>query len=179
MYSDQTRIHSDLYIKSNDELYFFLDQNNDSLSELRVYAGDGSTVCRMEENGNLTCNGTKSAVVKVGEERRRMYGIESSEVWFEDFGSGSLQNGKTVINVDPLFAGTVNLSAGYHVFLTPLGDCKGLYVTSKTVKDFEVHELEGGITNVSFDYRIVAHRAGYEHLRMELDTDLRAEQESE
>jgi hypothetical protein len=177
IHSDHNYIHSDLHVMSGDEIWLYLDQENDSASEFRILAGDGSLACRVEENGDLTCNGTKSAVVEVENESRRMYAVESTEVWFEDVGSSSLQNGEAVIKVDPLFAGTVNLNEDYHVFLTPLGDCKGLYVTNKTGTGFEVHELGGGTSNVSFDYRIAAHRAGYEHLRMELDTDLADGQE--
>jgi hypothetical protein len=53
------------------------------------------------------------------------------------------------------------------VFLTPNGDCKGLYVASKTAGGFEVRELGGGTSNISFDYRIVAKRLGFENARME------------
>ena len=56
----------------------------------------------------------------------------------------------------------------YHVFLTPLGDCNGLYVTDKTATGFVVREFGGGISNVGFDYRIVAKRVGYEDQRMEV-----------
>jgi len=54
----------------------------------------------------------------------------------------------------------------YHVFLTPKGDCKGLYVTNETSSGFEVHELGGGASSIAFDYRIVARRKGYEKIRM-------------
>ena len=66
----------------------------------------------------------------------------------------------------PTFAETVNTAMEYHVFLTPKGDCKGLYVANKTPAGFEVHELGGGQSNVAFDYRIVAHRKGYENVRL-------------
>ena len=54
----------------------------------------------------------------------------------------------------------------YHVFLTPKGDCKGLYVANETPAGFEVHELGGGQSTVAFDYRIVARRKGYESVRL-------------
>jgi hypothetical protein len=65
------------------------------------------------------------------------------------------------------FASTVNSATEYHVFLTPNGDCKGLYVTNETATDFEVRELGAGKSSVAFDYRIVAKRAGYENQRLE------------
>jgi hypothetical protein len=44
----------------------------------------------------------------------------------------------------------------YHVFVTPEGDCKGLYVTQKSPAGFVVRELQGGRSTLTFDYRIVA-----------------------
>jgi len=96
-----------------------------------------------------------------------VYSLQSPEMWIEDFGTAALANGRTVVTVDPQFAGTVNLTADYHVFLTPLGDCRGLYVARKTPTSFEVRELGGGRSNIAFDYRIVAKRQGYEALRMQ------------
>jgi hypothetical protein len=40
-----------------------------------------------------------------------------------------------------------------------------------------VRELGGGSANVSFDYRIVAHRLGHEATRLELDTAWQAIEE--
>ena len=56
------------------------------------------------------------------------------------------------------------------MFLTPEGECHGLYVTNKSAAGFEVHELGGGQSNVAFDYRIVALRLGYENARLEDET---------
>jgi hypothetical protein len=46
----------------------------------------------------------------------------------------------------------------YHVFLTPRGDCRGLYVRSQGGASFEVRELGGGTSSVAFSYRIVGRR---------------------
>jgi hypothetical protein len=68
--------------------------------------------------------------------------------------------------LEPQFAKTVNGQAGYHVFLTPEGDCDGLYIANKTATSFEVRELKSGTSSVAFDYRIVAHRKGFESSRL-------------
>jgi hypothetical protein len=116
----------------------------------------------------LATGGTKSAAVKVDNgEYRLLYCQESTENWFEDFGKAQLTNGVVRINIDPLYAQTVNTSIDYHVFPIPEGDCKGLFVTNKTPTSFEVRELQGGTSNISFSYRIVAKRKGYENLRLE------------
>ena len=124
--------------------------------------------CTIDNLGDLTCTGTKSAVVPVDNGTRmvKLYAIESPQNWFEDFGSGQLANGTVTIELEPTFAQTVNTDMNYHVYLTPNGDCKGLYVTAKTAGSFEVHELGEGTSNISFDYRIVAERKGYEQVRL-------------
>jgi hypothetical protein len=93
-----------------------------------------------------------------------LYSQESPENWFEDFGEGRLADGKTVIQIDPLFAQTVNTSVKYHVFLTPLDEPLTLAVANKTATSFEV--IGPARANISFSYRIVAKRKGYENIRL-------------
>jgi hypothetical protein len=169
IYSDQSQTGSDLFIRSQDNMQLYIDDDDNEQGVFAVIGTPGT--CTINDGGNLACTGTKSASVQVQEEPRLLYAIESPEVWFEDFGLGTLQDGVAVVSIDPLFAETVNLDA-YHVFVTPLGDCQGLYVTDKTATGFEVRELGGGTANISFDYRIVAHRLGYEALRLEADTSV-------
>jgi hypothetical protein len=83
-----------------------------------------------------------------------------------------LRDGVAEVALDPTFALAANMAPGYHVFLTPNGDCEGLYVAQKTATGFQVRELRGGKSNIAFDYRIVAKRRGYESVRMdELEAD--------
>ena len=167
IFSDQSQTSSDLFVYSNDNIQVYVDNDSNETGAFIVLASPGS--CSIADGGNLNCSGTKSASVSIQNEQRLLYAIESPEVWFEDFGTESLTNGQAVVGIDPLFASTINLD-DYHVFLTPLGDCQGLYVANKTPTRFEVRELGGGSANVSFDYRIVAHRLGYEEARLEVDT---------
>lgn len=165
VWSDYSQASSDLLFYSNDEIWFDIDENNDENGTFTIWGNPGW--CAMDESANWTCSGTKSAVVATRDAGpRKLYAIESPGVWFEDFGRASLVNGKAVVSIDPLFAQTVNLS-DYHVFLTPLGDCNGLYVAEKTPTFFVVKELGGGTSSVAFDYRIVAKRLGYENVRLE------------
>lgn len=85
----------------------------------------------------------------------------------EDFGTASLVNGQATVQIASDFAAVVNLTTDYHVFLTPRGDCRGLYVAATGPTHFEVRELGGGKSNILFDYRIVAKRQGLENLRMQ------------
>jgi len=97
---------------------------------------------------------------------RRLCAVESPESWFEDFGSGTLVGGRATVALDPEFAPLVATDT-YRVFLTPEGDCKGLYVSSKTPTGFEVRELQGGTSGVTFSYRILARRKDLVGLRLE------------
>jgi hypothetical protein len=124
-------------------------------------------ICVIDASGNLGCNGTVSTAVTMADgHKAALYAVEAPENWFEDAGSGKLSNGMATVSLDLAFAETVNAAIEYHVFLTPQGECEGLYVGKKTPQGFEVHELHHGHSDVSFDYRIIAHRKGYEAVRL-------------
>jgi hypothetical protein len=117
--------------------------------------------------GNFIATGTKSAVVRTKSYGgRQLYAMESPENWFEDFGRGQLIQGRGAIKLDPIFAETVSTEVDYHVFLTPKGDCNGLFVANQSASTFEVRELQHGRRTIEFDYRIVAKRKGYENERL-------------
>jgi hypothetical protein len=130
--------------------------------------GGGGPVCIIDIDANLSCGGTVSGAVKTDAGARwvSVYAMQAAENWFEDAGSGQLSEGSTHIALDPTFAQTVNTSADYHVFLTPKGDCEGIYVSNETPQGFEVHELRGGRSSIAFDYRIMAKRNGFENIRL-------------
>ena len=118
--------------------------------------------------GSLTVLGAvpKSAVVRVGKDYRRLYTMESPESWFEDFGEASLRRGRATVRLPADFAPLVHTN-GYHVFVTPHGDCGGLFVSARTRAQFEVRELNGGRSSVGFSYRIVAKRKDIPGKRLE------------
>jgi hypothetical protein len=160
---------SDLLFYSSDEIWFFLDYDqasDSSVSTFKIFNGDGDVVWKVDENGNHLA-ATFQSPVNTSQGEVILQSVQSPEAWFEDFGSSELKDGAVTVSIDSLFAQTVNLNIDYHVFLTPLGDCNGLYVTNKTATGFEVRELGGGGSNINFDYRIVARRSGYENTRLE------------
>ncbi len=159
---------ADLYLFANDNIYADLDQdNNTSNSCFRIRSGTDSVVWLQCETKGTTTVGSQAVAVETNSGTREMHALGSPGVWFEDFGSAALVDGQVTVTIDPLFRETVNTDDAYHVFLTPLGDCNGLYVTNKTPTSFEVHELGGGTSSTAFDYRIVANRLGYEGQRLE------------
>jgi hypothetical protein len=133
---------------------------------LGAFNGDGAG-CYIDPGGNLNCTGSKNAVVPIngGKQRVALSAIESPKNWFEDFGTEQLRGGVATVRLDSRFTQTVNAKLEYHVFLTPKGNCKGLYVNQETPTSFEVRELGDGNSNVRFDYRITALRKNYESVR--------------
>jgi hypothetical protein len=111
----------------------------------------------------LTVGGTLTATVKNAivpfpdGTTRLMHCMESPEHWFEDFGTARLKQGRAVVKLDADFAKTIK-ARDYRVFLTPEGDCGGLYIRNRRSASFEVRELQGGASSVAFSYRIVGRR---------------------
>ncbi len=128
--------------------------------------------CNFLANGTLNCSGGLTTVVPADNKKVQVYSVQSPENWFEDFGSAQLTGGVARVQLEPTFAQTVNVGAGYHVFVTPKGDCKGLYVANEGPGGFEVRELGSGQSSIAFDYRIVARRRGYENLRLADATEI-------
>jgi hypothetical protein len=135
---------------------------------LFAYGSAFGGTCTIDVSGNVTCSGTISGVAPVagGSKKVALNAIQSPENWFEDAGSGQLASGEAVVNIESVFGETVNTGVEYHVFLTPNGDCKGLYVAQKSATSFVVKELGGGTSSVAFDYRIMAKRKGFEQFRL-------------
>lgn len=135
--------------------------------EYAFFDSNGAAKEYADSLGDTVATGTKSAAVPLKSGQMvKVYSQESTKVWFEDFGSAHLVGGVATVRLEAKFAQLVNTKQPYHVFVTPNGDCHGLYVSQKDRNSFEVRELNGGQSNVTFDYRISALRNGYEHLRL-------------
>jgi hypothetical protein len=149
-------------------------RSNDKPDVAPVFRASGPTGdCLLNGAGESICTGTHKAAVPVdgGNRKVAMYAVHAAENWFEDFGTGQLVDGAAVVRIDPVFAETINGQVDYQVFLTPRGDCEGLYVSRQTATSFEVHELRKGVSSVGFNYRITARRAGHETERMADETE--------
>jgi hypothetical protein len=126
-----------------------------------VFKGDVSIT------GDLNCQGQITSVIPMANGAlHRSYGVESPESWFEDFGEATLTHGKARVKIAADFKRCIGRGP-LHVFLTPLGDCKGLYVRRRSVDGFDVRELAGGTSSLEFSYRIVAKRRGKQAKRLE------------
>ena len=123
-----------------------------------LFQGNVLVIGAMHVTGAFSVSGSKSAAVPFPDgSSRLLYSLESPEAWFEDFGRGRLRGGRARIRIDRQFAGTVRLNK-YHVFLTPEGNSRGLYIAGMTRSGFDVREVGGGTSAIAFSYRIVAKR---------------------
>lgn len=130
-----------------------------------VFSGGSGVVI----NGNFTVtNGTKAATVSTHDGYRQLYSEEATELWFSDYGSGQLHNGKCTIKLDPLFMETVTITDEclFLVFTQLQDESKGVYI-KKYLDRFEVIENQNGASNAHFDFRIVAKRKDFEDKRLE------------
>jgi hypothetical protein len=155
---------------TNGYMVIDLDNDNNSNNQFEIWNGSETLVYKVDEAGNTTATGAKSAVVSTPDYGQRlMYAVESPEVWFEDFGSAQLAGGAVFVPIEPIFAETLDLQASYHVFVTPL--CEEpviLFVSEKTPAGFTVEgvTLDNQPSQCPFDYHLVAKRLGYADKRL-------------
>lgn len=138
---------------------------DDLIADDALSVGGNATI-----GGNITKYGTVSDVMQTRSYgTRKHYADESTEVYHFDRGQGRLQNGETVIQLDPVYLETVTINSQHPLLvqLTPTADCRGLYVAEQTGTSFTVRELQGGVSNATFNWEAGAKRTGYEDVRLE------------
>jgi hypothetical protein len=180
---------------SGDGVYSESADTTNSYEALEAKADSGTTyifegfnaktngLCTIDYNAALACTG--GADVKDVRTRHRningqyvsAYASESTSATLEDFGTGRMIGGVAKVAIARDFASTIDQDSSYYVFLTPLGDTRGLYVSDKTPSGFEVRETQGGRSTLSFDYRIVARPLDARNDRLPLATPLRSVRE--
>ena len=171
-----------VYAESADTTNFYeaLEAKADS-SNTYIFEGyNASTngLCTIDYNATLACTG--GAVVKNLRTRHRnadgqhvlAYAAESATATIEDVGTARMYRGIANVAINPAFASVMDRK-WYYVFLTPLGDTRGLYVSMKTASAFQVRETEHGRSSLEFDYRIVAHPLDAENDRLPLAPAMR------
>jgi hypothetical protein len=111
----------------------------------------------------------KPATVKLnGGQKVKLFAEEAAEVYFNDYGEGTLAGGRAHVSLDAEFLQTVTIDGGHpmKVFLQLEDDCKGVFVSNKTSTGFDVVELQGGKSSAKFSYRVVCKRKYYEDERL-------------
>jgi len=143
---------------SGEALYAQADKSDTSI----FYGFNAATgsACAIDADANLTCTGSIGSEHRSGDGQRVVaYAAESASATIEDVGTARLNGGTATVRIEPAFASIID-HKWYYVFLTPLGDTRGLYVSIKTPYAFEVRENERGHSSTAFDYRIIAHPLG-------------------
>lgn len=138
-------------------------EHRDGGTALRT-VGDAEIRGSLAVSGSSTVRGTKSAIVATSRGVRALYTEESTEVWFTDYGETELRGGSGWVAIDSLFAETVDLARGYHVFVQPYG-AAALYVDRRERSRFRVRAAAGA-PSVRFAYRVVARRRGFTERRL-------------
>ena len=140
----------------------FLHATGDISSDIDVNAGDD-----VWADDDIDCGGNKYATHLAGNKLVNTYVVEATEVWLVDMGTSKLRNGECYVKLDEQFRKIIHVGDDelsltdenpYRVFLTPLGDCNGLYVARKDKNGFLVKELRGGKSNVQFEWVVYAKR---------------------
>lgn len=161
------------YVENNSATYPTLIAFNDTAGYM-FYAQSPQGLVTIGPTGDVNTNGTMYASGFVTELRTTTndgrhvtsYASQSADAEMSDVGTGHIAAGHGIVQLDPAFARTLDMRSGYHVFLTPMGDCKGLFIASKSPASFEVRELQGGQSTLSFDYRIIGRAAGIQTGRL-------------
>ncbi|OGH72491.1 MAG: hypothetical protein A3I93_02435, partial [Candidatus Magasanikbacteria bacterium RIFCSPLOWO2_02_FULL_43_22] len=97
--------------------------------------------------------------VKTPQGDKELYGLQSGqdkEVVFS--GSSQLENGIKKIELPAIDKEIVDINAAIKVSVTLTGDANGVFVTEKSYEGFTVKELNGGASNATFDWLVIAKR---------------------
>jgi len=150
------------------------DDSSGLYGSLYAYAGGANTAifygyndshnvnCTITSEADLSCSGSITGSAMRPRHRNDAgqkvlaYASESTTATIEDFGTARMYDGIANVQISPDFASVMD-HKWYYVFLTPLGDTRGLYVSMKAVSGFQVRETERGRDSLEFDYRVVAH----------------------
>ena len=154
---------------TDDTKYASMTVNASGQASFGAYNGSQSTKLQniysgVTVQGSFYVTGTKSRLVGTeGYGERLTYCDEAASPLFTDVGSGTIgEDGMCYVELDPIFADTVNTSMAYQVFLQKCG--RGdLWVSEKRPGYFVVE----GDAGLSFDWQLKAHQSGYESARME------------
>lgn len=116
---------------------------------------------------DFTVRGTKNSTVPTEHYGQRLLNAyETPEYYFADYGEAVTgDNGKVRVDIDPMFAETVNLSR-YMTHVTPTE----LVLCAVTHEDIDHFIIETSKPNVLVRWNLVAHRLGYEDVRLKEDT---------
>ncbi|MGT4665403.1 phage tail spike protein [Enterococcus hirae] len=163
----ETMDHNSSYFKVNNKPLTFDSDGGLTISNIATF---NNVVGRINKNtiiaGDLSVQGSKNSTVETKSYGRRLLNAyETPEYYFADYGEGVTgEDGKLRVDIEPVFAETVNLDHYMtHVTPTKLVLC----AVTKEARDHFI--IETSEPNVLVRWNIVAHRLGYEDVRLKQD----------
>ena len=150
--ADKTNLYEALEAKADSSNTYIFEGYNASTNGLCTIDYDAALAC----TGGTIVKNVRTRHTNTNGQHVLAYAAESASATIEDVGTAWLVGGVANVAIDPAFVSVMD-HKWYYVFLTPLGDSRGLFVRSKTASGFQVRESEGGRSRLEFDYRIVAH----------------------
>lgn len=165
----ETMDHNSSYfkVKVNNKPLTFDSDGGLTISDIATF---NNVVGRINKNtiiaGDLSVQGSKNSTVETKSYGRRLLNAyETPEYYFADYGEGVTgEDGKLRVDIEPMFAETVNLDHYMtHVTPTKLVLC----AVTKEARDHFI--IETSEPNVLVRWNIVAHRLGYEDVRLNVD----------
>lgn len=154
-------IQTDITMHMTDESLYL-----GSISEYKFHFGKerSSFYQPVTIGGSLSVAGTKNRIIDTENyDTRKQYCYETATPYFGDIGSGCTDDtGKCYIDIDDIFAETVNTGVEYQVFLQKEGQ-GDIWVEEKTDSYFIVK----GTENLKFSWEIKVIQRDYEFERLE------------
>lgn len=134
-----------------------------------LYGGDYDGVASVLSSGgfyaygSIGCSGQKYRVIDTEHYGKRgMNAFETAEAYFSDIGSGTINSdGICVVEFDPIFMETVDLTKPYQVQLTKTS-IENIDCVEKKEKCFVVH----GEPGATFDWMLICKQRDYAEVRM-------------
>jgi hypothetical protein len=99
---------------------------------------------------------------------------EGDEVATYTRGTARLVSGEAQVSLGETFQWVTNPDIGLTAHVTPRGDCGGLYVASLTTEKMVVQEMNGGTSDITFDYLVYGLRIGFEESSVVQEKELEA-----
>jgi hypothetical protein len=162
--ADTTGIYNALYAQADNSQTYIFDGFNSATDKSCLINAGADLIC----DGMITGSVVRPQHMTAAGQRVLTYAAETASATLEDVGTARMTDGVANVGIDAAFASTIDRSTPYYLFLTPLGDTRGLYVSLKSASGFQVREAQGGHSTLSFDYRIVARPLDAKHDRLPL-----------
>jgi len=138
-----------------------------------AYNSANGASCYISPHASLTCSGKITGGGPMLTRQRSdtdrhvlTYAAQAATPTIEDLGVSQMHDGIATVEFPADFASVIDRPSPYYVFLTPMGDTRGLYVSMENAASFQVRENMHGRSNVTFQYRIIGVPLGAKNVRL-------------